>query len=63
MGKFTDRFKTAFGSGSDDEYDDFDDYYEDDDMSLQIRAAGYELVVCHNSFIYHMESQSYRKRV
>ena len=37
-------------------------YFEDDDMSLQIRSAGYRLVVTHNSFIYHVGSQSFRKR-
>ncbi len=37
-------------------------YFEDDDLSLQIRSAGYKLVVVHNSFIYHAGSQSFRKR-
>mgnify|MGYP002625147735 FL=1 len=36
--------------------------FEDDDISLQIRSQGYELVVCHNCFIYHVGSQSFRLR-
>ena len=49
-----------------DKVDGFDErfnpgYYEDDDFSLQLREAGYELVVSHNSFIYHAGSQSFRK--
>lgn len=49
-----------------DKVDGFDErfnpgYYEDDDFSLQLRKAGYELVVSHNSFIYHAGSQSFRK--
>ena len=34
-------------------------YFEDDDISLRIRQAGYRLVVCHNSFIYHQGSASF----
>lgn len=37
-------------------------YFEDDDISLQIRRAGYRLFVSHNSFIYHAGSQSFKKR-
>ncbi len=34
-------------------------YFEDDDLSLRIRQAGYQLIVCHNSFIYHQGSASF----
>ncbi|MGN0346904.1 MAG: DUF6492 family protein [Lachnospiraceae bacterium] len=37
-------------------------YMEDDDISYQIRNLGYELLICHNSYIYHAGSQSFRKR-
>ncbi len=37
-------------------------YFEDDDFSMRIHAAGYRLIVCHNSFIYHAGSQSFGKR-
>lgn len=37
-------------------------YFDDDDLSLAIREHGYELYICHNSFIYHAGSQSFRKR-
>ncbi len=37
-------------------------YLEDDDLSLKIRDDGYKLVVCHNSYIYHVGSQSFIKR-
>ena len=37
-------------------------YFEDDDFSMRIHAAGYRLVACHNSFIYHAGSQSFIKR-
>lgn len=37
-------------------------YYDDDDLSVRIKGAGYRLVVCHNSFIYHAGSQSFSKR-
>lgn len=36
-------------------------YFEDDDLSLRIREKGYRLVVCHNSFIYHIGSKSFKK--
>lgn len=34
-------------------------YFEDDDLSIRIKQAGYRLVVCHNSFIYHQGSASF----
>lgn len=37
-------------------------YFEDDDISMRIHEAGYRLLVCHNSFIYHAGSQSFIKR-
>ena len=37
-------------------------YFEDDDISMRIHQAGYRLLVCHNSFIYHAGSQSFIKR-
>ena len=37
-------------------------YFEDDDISMRIHAAGYRLLVCHNSFIYHAGSQSFINR-
>lgn len=37
-------------------------YFEDDDISMRIHVAGYRLLVCHNSFIYHAGSQSFIKR-
>lgn len=37
-------------------------YFEDDDISLRIHKAGYRMMVCHNSFIYHAGSQSFSKR-
>ncbi len=37
-------------------------YLDDDDLSLNIKKAGYRLVVCHNSFIYHAGSQSFIRR-
>ncbi len=36
-------------------------YFEDDDLCMRIREAGYRLNLCHNSFIYHAGSQSFRK--
>lgn len=36
-------------------------YFEDDDLSLRIREKGYRLLVCHNSFIYHIGSKSFKK--
>ena len=37
-------------------------FLEDDDLSFRIRALGYRLMVCHNSYIYHAGSQSFGKR-
>lgn len=37
-------------------------YFDDDDLSERIRALGYELYICHNSYIYHAGSQSFGKR-
>lgn len=37
-------------------------YFEDDDFSMRIYAAGYRLLVCHNCFIYHAGSQSFVQR-
>ncbi|MBR5969140.1 MAG: glycosyltransferase family 2 protein [Lachnospiraceae bacterium] len=37
-------------------------YYEDTDLCLRIRKAGYRLNICCNSFIYHAGSQSFIKR-
>ncbi len=37
-------------------------YFEDDDISLQVRTAGYKLIMTHNSFIYHAGTQSFRER-
>lgn len=34
-------------------------YFEDDDISMKIMKAGYRLLVCRNSFIYHAGSQSF----
>lgn len=36
-------------------------YLDDDDISLQIRQAGYRLMICHNSYIYHAGSQNFSK--
>lgn len=36
-------------------------YFEDDDLSMKISKAGYRLLVCRNSFIYHAGSQSFSK--
>lgn len=35
--------------------------YEDDDYSLRIRAAGYELLLCRDTFIHHFGSVSFRE--
>lgn len=37
-------------------------YFDDDDLSVRIREAGYTLQICHNSFIYHAGSQSFSSR-
>lgn len=36
-------------------------YFEDDDLSMKIQRAGYKLLLCKNSFIYHAGSQSFAK--
>lgn len=33
--------------------------FEDDDFSIRVRAAGYEIYVCNDSFIHHFGSQSF----
>lgn len=33
--------------------------FEDDDLCIRIRAAGYEIAVCHDSFIHHFGSASF----
>lgn len=35
--------------------------FEDDDISIRILMAGYKLLLCHNSFIFHYGSQSFAK--
>ena len=37
-------------------------YYEDDDLSVRIRGAGYRQFVVHNSFIYHKGSESFNRK-
>ena len=37
-------------------------YLEDTDLCLRIRKAGYRLMLCRNSFIYHAGSQSFMSR-
>ncbi len=37
-------------------------FFEDDDLSLKISRAGFRLLYCRNSFIYHAGSQSFSKR-
>ena len=34
--------------------------FEDDDFSIRVRAAGYQIYVCDDSFIHHFGSQSFR---
>lgn len=34
-------------------------YFEDDDLSMKILKAGYQILFCRNSFIYHAGSQSF----
>ncbi len=36
-------------------------YFEDDDLSMKILKAGYRMLFCRNSFIYHAGSQSFIK--
>lgn len=35
--------------------------YEDDDLSIRIQLAGYRLLLCRNSFIYHFGGKNFRK--
>lgn len=44
-------FDLRFGKG----------FYEDDDLGVRLRYAGYHLLFCRNSFIVHFGSQSFRK--
>ncbi|MDE5803254.1 MAG: glycosyltransferase [Lachnospiraceae bacterium] len=37
-------------------------YFEDDDLCMQISRAGFKLLLCKNSFIYHAGSQSFRHK-
>lgn len=37
-------------------------YFEDDDLCAGIRSLGYKLMLCHNSYIYHVGSQSFKER-
>ncbi len=37
-------------------------YLEDDDLSLRIRSLGFRLLACHNAFVYHAGSQSFKNR-
>lgn len=34
-------------------------YYEDNDLGIRLQIAGYKLLLCHNSFIYHYGSKSF----
>ncbi len=36
-------------------------YLEDDDICYRIHLAGYRMNICHNGYIYHAGSQSFRK--
>ncbi len=36
-------------------------YYEDNDIGVRLRYAGYHLLLCRNSFIFHYGSQSFGK--
>ena len=35
--------------------------YEDNDLSYRLLQAGYKLMLCHNSFVFHYGSQSFKK--
>ncbi len=37
-------------------------YFEDDALSMEIQKAGYRLLTCKNSYIYHAGSQSFAKK-
>ena len=36
--------------------------FEDDDLCMRIRKCGYEIILCHNSFIYHFGSLGFKQR-
>lgn len=36
--------------------------YEDNDLSVRLQYAGYRMVLCHNSFIFHYGSQSFGRQ-
>lgn len=36
--------------------------YEDDDLCMRIRKAGYDCVLCHDSFIYHFGSLGFKQK-
>ncbi len=38
-------------------------YYEDDDIGVRIQYAGYQCILCNNSFIFHWESLSFNKNI
>lgn len=38
-------------------------YYEDNDLGIRLRYAGYHLLLCRNSFIFHYGSQSFGQGV
>lgn len=38
-------------------------FFEDDDIGIRLRYAGYHLLLCHNSFIFHYGSQSFNKDI
>ena len=44
-------FDPAYGRG----------YFEDDDLGMRVLKMGYKIVLCHNSFIVHYGSVSFRK--
>lgn len=44
-------FDLAYGRG----------YFEDDDLGMRVLKMGYKIVLCHNSFIVHYGSVSFRK--
>ncbi len=37
-------------------------YYEDDDLGIRLQTAGYHCVLCHNSFIFHWGSLSFKEK-
>ena len=44
-------FDTIFGMGN----------YEDNDLGVRIVQQGYQLILCHNSFVFHYGSMGFRK--